>query len=416
MDKVVLAYSGGLDTSVAVKWIKEEYGLDVITCTINIGQEKDWGSVKRRAEASGAIKSIVIDARQDFVDYIIWPALQAGAVYEGKYPLATALGRYLMAKILVDTAREEGAVAVAHGCTGKGNDQVRFDVSVNILDPDMKIIAPVREWDMTSRDEEIEYAREHGIEIDFENKTYSTDENIWGKSIECGPLEDPCNEPPEEIYMLTKSVKDTPDEPEYVEIEFEHGIPVALNGMKMTGLDLILKLDEIAGNHGVGRIDHVENRTVGLKSREIYEAPAAVVLHLAHQELESLVLAKDQARVKAYITQQYSDMIYSGLWFSGLHRDLRAFVVSSQQNVTGTVRVKLHKGNCRIAGRKSPYSLYDKALATYERGSTYNQANALGFIYIHGLTARTQAEKQLKSELAGPKDNIFLPGSGKKVD
>jgi argininosuccinate synthase len=409
VDKVVLAYSGGLDTSVAVKWIKENYGYDVIACTINIGQEKEWTSIEQRAKAAGAIKSIVVDARQDFVDYLIWPALQAGALYEGKYPLATALGRYLMSSILVETARKEGAVAIAHGCTGKGNDQVRFDVSINILGPEIKIIAPVREWDMTSRDEEIEYAREHGIELEFENKTYSTDENIWGKSIECGPLEDPWNEPPEDMYMLTRSVKDTPDEPEYVEIEFEQGIPVALNGMKMSGLDLILKLDEIAGRHGVGRIDHVENRTVGLKSREIYEAPAAVVLHLAHQELESLVLSKDQARAKQYISTLYSDMIYQGLWFTGLHRDLRAFIVSNQQNVTGTVRLKLHKATCKIAGRKSPYSLYDKVLATYEKGSTYNQANAVGFIYVHGLNARTQAEKQLKPELSGAKDPIFLP-------
>lgn len=411
MDKVVLAYSGGLDTSVSVKWIKEKYNLDVIALTINIGQEKDWDNVRHRAEKSGAIKAIVVDARQTFVESVVWPALQAGAIYEGKYPLATALGRYLMSKIMVDVAKQEGAVAVAHGCTGKGNDQVRFDVSVNILAPELRIIAPVREWNMT-RDEEVAYAREHGIEIDFENKKYSTDENLWGKSIECGELEDPWVEPPDDVWMLTKSIEEAPDQPEYVVFDFEQGIPVAMNGERIGGVEMIEKLSTIAGRHGVGRIDHVENRTVGLKSREIYEAPAAVVLHLAHQELESLVLSKEQARAKQYISTLYSDMIYSGLWFSSLHRDLRAFVLSNQQNVTGTVRVKLHKGTCRIAGRKSQFSLYDKALATYEKGSTYDPANALGFIYIHGLSARTQAEKQLKPELSGGRDRIFLPESG----
>lgn len=408
-NKVVLAYSGGLDTSVAVKWIREKYGLEVVTLTINIGQEKDWDAVCTKAKKTGAIKALVVDARDIFVESLVFPSLQAGALYEGKYPLATALGRPLMAKLLVDAAKEEGATAVAHGCTGKGNDQVRFDVAIGLLDSSLKIIAPVREWKMT-RDEEVQYAKEHDIEIgEIRNNLYSTDENLWGRSIECGALEDPWIEPPADAFKLTKSVAEAPAEPCYVDIGFEKGVPVSLDGKAMGGVALVTKLGELAGKHGVGRIDHVENRLVGIKSREIYEAPAATVLHLAHRELESMTLSKEQARLKSIISQQYADMIYNGLWFSGLHMDMRAFVLSSQRHVTGNVRVKLHRGSCSVAGRKSPFSLYQKQLATYEKGDQFDSSAALGFIYVHGLGVRTQGEKQLKLGREEGKD-ILLDG------
>ncbi len=409
-NKVVLAYSGGLDTSVAVKWIKEKYGLDVVALAIDIGQKKDWEGLKRKALKFGAIKAEVRDARELFVHSLVFPALQAGALYEQKYPLATALGRPLIAKLMVDLAHEEGAVAVAHGCTGKGNDQVRFDLAVQILGPELKIIAPARGWKMT-REEEVAYARAHGIEIEEESgkSVYSTDENLWGRSIECGPLEDAFAEPPPDTYKLTRAIGDAPAEAEYVEVGFEKGIPVSVNGKRMGGAELVGLLAEKAGAHGVGRIDHVENRLVGIKSREIYEAPAAVVLHLAHQELESMTLSKEQQRLKALIAPHYADMIYNGLWFSGLHRDLRAFVVSSQEFVTGMVRVMLHRGNCRVAGRKSPHSLYDRQLATYDKGDQFDASAALGFIYVHGLSARTQAGKQLGHDSAATRD-ILIEG------
>lgn len=408
-DRVVLAYSGGLDTSVAVKWIREKYELDVVTLTINIGQEKDWNAVCEKAKKTGAIKALVVDARDTFVESLVFPALQAGALYEGKYPLATALGRPLMAKLLVDAAKKEGATAVAHGCTGKGNDQVRFDVAIGLLDSGLKIIAPVREWKMT-RDEEVEYATQHGIEIgEVKKNLYSTDENLWGRSIECGALEDPWVEPPADVFKLTKSVDDAPDQAQYVDIGFERGIPVSLDGKEMGGVTLIETLGALAGKHGIGRIDHVENRLIGIKSREIYEAPAATVLHAAHRELESLTLSKEQARLKTMISQQYADMIYNGLWFSGLHMDMRALVLSSQRHVTGNVRVKLHRGVCSPVGRKSPFSLYQKQLATYGKGDEFDSPAALGFIYVHGLGSKTQGEKQLKLGKQEGKD-ILLEG------
>ncbi len=408
-DRAVLAYSGGLDTSVAVKWIKEKYGLDVVTLTINIGQEKDWDAVCVKAKKTGAIKALVVDAREIFVESLVFPSLQAGALYEGTYPLATALGRPLMAKLLVDAARENGAMAVAHGCTGKGNDQVRFDVAIGLLDPTLKIIAPVREWKMT-RDEEVQYAKDHGIEIgEVKENLYSIDENLWGRSIECGALEDPWVEPPADVFKLTNSVVDSPDEASCVDIGFEKGVPISLDGKEMGGVSLIEKVSALAGKHGIGRIDHVENRLVGIKSREIYEAPAAIVLHMAHRELESLTLSKEQARLKSTISQQYADMIYNGLWFSGLHMDMRAFVLSSQRHVTGNVKVKMHRGSCAVVGRKSPYSLYQKQLATYEKGDEFDSSAARGFIYVHGLGSRTQGENQL---MLGRQDggDILLEG------
>lgn len=393
-DKVVLAYSGGLDTSVAIKWLEEKYRVDVIALTIDVGNARDFSAIKQKALQVGAVKALVIDAKEVFVNHFIFPALQADALYEGQYPLATALSRPLMAKLLVDTAVGEGASAVAHGCTGKGNDQVRFEVSISALSPRLKIIAPAREWGM-SREETINYAQRHGIPVAITAASpYSIDENLWGRSIECGVLEDPWVEPPEEVFTWTKSPAQTPDEPSYVEISFEKGIPVTLNGEKMDGVSLIRRLNELAGGHGVGRIDHLENRLVGIKSREVYEAPAAAVLLQAHQALEAITLSKEQLRFKQKVAMEYADLIYNGLWFTQLHQDLAAYVQSSQRYVTGTVRLKLFKGNCTVVGRKSPFSLYNYRLATYERGDQFDQGASPGFIHIWGLPTRIQAQVQ----------------------
>lgn len=401
-EKVILAYSGGLDTSVAVHWLKEKYNMDVITLTIDVGNEKDFNIVQEKALKVGAIKALVRDAKELFIKYFVWPALQADALYEGQYPLATALSRPLMAKLLVDVAHEEGAVAVAHGCTGKGNDQVRFDVGVSTLDPRLKIIAPAREWGMT-REQTIAYAKKYSIPIPVTvGSPYSTDENLWGRSIECGMLEDPWNEPPEEIFTMTASPQKAPAEPDYVEVTFKQGVPVSLDGEIMDGVSLVKKLNEQAGKHGVGRIDHLENRLVGIKSREIYEAPAAVALLKAHLALEAMTLSKQQVRFKEKVTQEYADLIYNGLWFTSLHQDLAAYIQSTQRHVTGTVRMKLFKGSCQVVGRKSPKSLYNFALATYDKGDKFDQGSSLGFIHIWGLPVKLQAQVQLLGETEGP--------------
>ncbi len=393
-DKVVLAYSGGLDTSVAIKWLKEKYNLDVVALTIDVGNERDFSVIRQKALKVGAIKAIVIDAKETFVNHFVFLALQAGAIYEGQYPLATALSRPLMAKLLVDIVLEEEASAVAHGCTGKGNDQVRFEVSINALSPHLKIIAPAREWGMT-REETINYAQRYGIPVPITVASpYSIDENLWGRSIECGVLEDPWAEPPEEAYTWTMSPSETPDKPGYVEISFEKGIPVTMDGQKLDGVSLIRRLNELAGEHGVGRIDHVENRLVGIKSREIYEAPAATVLLQAHQALEAMTLAKEQLRFKQKVAVEYADLIYNGLWFTSLHQDLAAYVKSSQRFVSGTVRLKLFKGSSSVVGRKSPFSLYSYGLATYDKGDEFDQSASPGFIHIWGLPVRTQAQVQ----------------------
>jgi len=407
-DKVVLAYSGGLDTSVAIRWLQEKYHLEVIAVTIDVGNERDFSGIRQKALNVGAIKAEVIDAKELFVKYFIFPALQADAVYEGQYPLATALSRPLMAKLVVETALAEGATAVAHGCTGKGNDQVRFEVAINALAPNLRVIAPAREWGMT-REETIEYAQRHNIPVPITaSSPYSIDENLWGKSIECGVLEDPWAEPPEEVFTWTKSPSEAPDKPQYVEIGFEKGIPVSVDGQEMDGVSLIRHLNELAGKHGVGRIDHVENRLVGIKSREIYEAPAAVVLLQAHQALEAITLSKDQLRFKQKVAQECADLIYNGLWFSALNRDLAAYVLSSQRHVTGTVRLKLFKGSSQVVGRKSPKSLYSFSLATYDKGDEFDQSAAAGFIHLWGLPVRTQAQVQLIGEAEGPL-NITAP-------
>ncbi len=396
MEKVVLAYSGGLDTSVAIRWLGERYDLEVITLTADLGaNDRDLETIKAKATKIGAVKAHVVDAKELFVRHFIFPALQAGAIYEGEYPLATALARPLIAKLLVDAARDEGASYVAHGCTGKGNDQVRFDVAVAALAPELKVIAPIREWKM-SRDEEIEYADTHGIPVPTTvSNPYSIDQNLWGRSIECGVLEDPWNEPPEDIFQWTKSPGDAPSQPLYVDVEFERGIPVALNGERMDGVSLIGALNRLAGEHGVGRIDHVENRLIGIKSREVYEAPAAVTLHKAHAALEALTLSKDSARFKTIVASHYADLVYNGLWFSSLHQDLAAYIASSQRHVTGSVRMKLFRGTCLSVGRSSPNSLYNHALATYDRGDAFDSTAAAGFIKLWGLPLRTQAQVQM---------------------
>ncbi len=411
-DKVILAYSGGLDTSVMVPWIGEKYNMDVVTFTVDLGQGEDIERIRQKALKTGAIDAVALDARNLFVDHFVWPALMAGAVYEGKYPLATALGRPLIAKLMVDTAHEHGAKAVAHGCTGKGNDQVRFDVTFQTLDPSLKIIAPVREWKM-SRPEEIEFAKKHGIPVEATKESpYSLDLNLWGRSCEAGVLEDPWEEPPEGAYGWTVAPEKAPDQSEYVEIEFERGRPVGLNGERVDGVPLIERLNKLGGKHGVGRIDHVENRLVGIKSRELYEAPAGVILHDAHRELESLVLSKQAVRFKTFVAQEYADIIYNGLWFNAFHQDLFAFVQSNQRFVSGFVRVKLFKGKATVVGRRSEHSLYSKKLATYESGDAFDHDAAKGFIRLWGLGQQTQARQQLLKggrgfEMPG------LPGPGK---
>ncbi len=412
-DKVVLAYSGGLDTSVSIKWIPEKYGLDVITLTVDVGNERDMAAIQAKALKVGAKKALVVDAKEPFVHYFLWPALQAGAKYEGVYPLATALARPLISKLLVDVARSEGASYVAHGSTGKGNDQVRFDVSIMALAPELKIIAPVREWRMT-RDDEVEYARKNDIPISVSaGGPYSVDLNLWGRSIECGVLEDPWSEPPEEVFAWTKAPDKTPAEPCYMEIEFEKGIPVAIDGKKMGGVELIEYLTAIGGEYGVGRIDHVENRLVGIKSREIYEAPAAVILHDAHRSLEDMTMTKDAARFKELVAERYSQLIYEGMWFSSLHQDLAAYVASSQRHVSGTIRVKLHRGHCTVVGRKSPVSLYSLSLATYDRADQFDHSAAIGFIKLWGLPLKVQAEVQMLQEPPAETPAIAPPILGK---
>lgn len=392
VEKVTLAYSGGLDTSVAIKWLREKYGLEVVALLVDLGVGKDLTPLKEKALRIGAVKAEVIEARELFVRDFIFPALQADALYEGQYPLATALARPLISKLLVELAHREGAAAVAHGCTGKGNDQVRFDVSIAALDPQLKIVAPAKEWQM-SREEEMAYARRHDIPLpDVPTSPYSIDENLWGRSIECGVLENPWTQPPEEVFSWVKSPEEAPNEPAYLEIEFEKGIPTKLDGEALVGAALIEKLNELAGRHGVGRIDHVESRVVGIKSREVYEAPAAWVLLQAHQALEALTLSRDQLRFKSKVAQEYADLIYGGLWFSSLREDLDAYVQSSQRFITGKVRVKLFKGSCQVVGRESPYSLYDLDLATYEQGDKFDHSASKGFTYIWGLPLRTRAK------------------------
>ncbi len=393
-EKIVLAYSGGLDTSVAVRWLKEERGYEVIALTADVGMQRQREEAQSRALTAGASKFIWRDVQETFVRHFVFPALAAGAVYQGHYPLATALSRPLIALELVEVARAEGATAVGHGCTGKGNDQVRLEVSVQALAPELRIVAPVRDWEM-DREGEIAYAQEHSIPVTVtRDSPYSIDENLWGRSIECGVLEDPWQEPPPDVYEWTVAPAEAPDAPAYVEIGFEAGLPVSLDGRETDPVKLVLRLNEMAGEHGVGRVDMVEDRLVGIKSREIYEAPAAVTLLAAHEGLEALTLSKDQRRLRARVGQEYAELIYNGLWFTAHHQDLAAYVQSVQRHVTGTVRVKLYKGSATVVGRKSPKSLYDYSLATYESSDRFDRSAAAGFIQIWGLPVRVQAQAQ----------------------
>ncbi|MFC1955844.1 argininosuccinate synthase [Chloroflexota bacterium] len=393
-DKVVLAYSGGVDTSVAVKWLQENYKMDVIAFSVDIGNEPDFPAIREKALKLGAVNALVKDARDAFVEQYVLPALQANALYEGQYPLATALGRPLIAELLVEVAKSEGASAVAHGCTGKGNDQVRFEVSVAALAPGLKIIAPAREWGM-NREETIDYAQRNGIPIPITAASpYSIDQNLWGRAIECGVLEDPWVEPPDDAFLWTKSLAEAPNKPDYVEIGFEQGLPVTVGGKRMDGIALIEKLNEVAGKHGVGRIDHIEDRVVGIKSREVYEAPAAIALIQAHKALEAMTLSREQLQFKQTVDARYSDLVYDGLWFASLREDLSAYVHSSQRFVSGGVRLKLFKGGSVVVGRKSPKSLYNYGLATYDKGDVFDHSAAAGFIKLWGLSARTQAHVQ----------------------
>ncbi|MFJ7952635.1 argininosuccinate synthase [Lysinibacillus sp. NPDC096418] len=382
--KVVLAYSGGLDTSVAIPWLKEQ-GWDVIAVCLDVGEGKDLEFIKNKALQVGAVESYMVDAKDEFADEYALVSLQAHTWYEQKYPLVSALSRPLISKKLVEIANEVNADAVAHGCTGKGNDQVRFEVSIKALNPDLEVLAPVREWGW-SRDEEIEYAMKHNVPIPATlDSPFSIDQNLWGRANEAGVMEDPWVSPPEEAYGLTVSVENAPNEAEFVEIEFVAGKPVALNGKEMKLADLIQELNAVAGAHGVGRIDHVENRLVGIKSREVYEIPGAKVLLTAHKELEDLTLVKELAHFKPVIEKKLSELIYDGLWFSPLRDALQAFLAESQQYVNGTVRVKLYKGHAIVEGRKSPNSLYSEKLATYSKEDQFNHASAVGFIELWGL-------------------------------
>jgi argininosuccinate synthase len=391
-EQIILAYSGGLDTSVAVKWIQEKYGYDVIALGLDVGEGKDLVAIKTKALNVGAIKAIMIDAKELLAKDYILPALKANCLYEGKYPLSSALSRPLISKLLVEVAEKEGAVAVAHGCTGKGNDQVRFEVSVQALNPSLKVVAPVREWGMT-RDEEIKYAEENGIPIpvDLENP-FSIDANIWGRACEAGVLENPWNEAPEAAFDWTNPIELTPDAAEYIEIEFEQGVPTALNGKKLPLVQLIESLNQLGGKHGVGRIDHIENRLVGIKSREVYENPAALILINAHKELEFLTLPREVTQFKAQVDQQMAKIIYEGLWYSPLKNALDAFIDETQKVVSGTVRVKLYKGNHIVVGRKSAHSLYNEELATYSKGDAFDHNAAVGFIKLWGLPTKIYSE------------------------
>lgn len=399
VNKVVLAYSGGLDTSIIIHWLRQNYGCQVVAFAADVGQFELTGKaghtvsdLKRKAIAAGASKVYVQDLKDEFVQDYVFPTLKANAVYEGKYLLSAALSRPLIAKKLVEIAKKEKADAVAHGCTGKGNDQVRFELTFKALNPELKILAPLREWEMVSRQEEIEYAKRYKIPVSAgKEKPYSIDRNLWGVCIECGPLEDPWKEPPEDAYQITTLPEKAPSKPVYLDIYFKQGIPTKIDGKLLSPVELIKKLNRIGGAQGIGRLDLVENRVVGIKSREIYEAPAATILYLAHRELESLTLDRDTFHYKELIGPRYAELVYCGLWESALKKTIDAFVSATQEKVTGTVRVKLYKGNLWVVGRKSPYSLYQKRLATYGAEDKFDRTAAKGFIDLLGLPLEVKA-------------------------
>ncbi|WP_428421636.1 argininosuccinate synthase [Paraeggerthella hominis] len=397
-DKVVLAYSGGLDTSCCIKWLQVEKDLDVIAVVGDVGQEHEGlEKIKQKALKSGALECIVVDMRQTFVQEYLSKALAANAMYENKYPLVSALSRPLISKHLVDAAHAFGAKYIAHGCTGKGNDQVRFEASITMLDPDLEILSPVREWDLKTRPEEMEWAQQHGIEVPTTKKSpYSIDDNLWGRAIECGVLEDPWAEPPADIYAMTADPVEAPDEPQYVEIEFMRGLPYMLDGNQKSFLGIIYALNEIAGKHGYGRIDMIENRLVGVKSRECYEVPGALSLIQAHKALEDLVLECEVLHFKLGMEQAWAKCVYNGQWFSPLKEAIDAFLLNTQRCLCGTVRLKFYKGSCTVVGRRSSYSLYDYALATYDADDVFDHEAAKGFIQLNTLSAKTWASNRRK--------------------
>jgi len=402
-DKIVLAYSGGLDTSVMIRWLREKYDLRVVTMTIDLGQQENLTEIAKKSKLVGAINHYTVDARREFVEDYVFPAIKANALYENKYPVSTALARPLIAKKLVEIAHKENAVGVAHGCTGKGNDQVRFEVAIKAYDSNLKVIAPVREWNL-SRDEEIKYAERNSIPVptDIDNP-YSVDQNLWGRSVECGTLEEPLAEPPEGAYEWTISPENAPAKPEYLIIEFDNGIPVSINGTRQTPVEMIKQLNLIGGKHGIGRIDHIEDRLVGIKSREVYECPAALILIEAHRELEKMVLTRHEVWFKQHIDNEWSNLVYTGLWNDPLRDDIDGFIERTQERVSGAIRLKLYRGSVHVVGRSSPMSLYDHDLATYNGESTFNQAWSEGFIQIWGMpTVVANARKrQQQAKLLG---------------
>lgn len=389
-EKLILAYSGGLDTSVAIAWLKKDY--NVVAVCMDVGEGKDLDFIHDKALTIGAVESHVLDVKDEFAEEYVLPALQAHAYYEQKYPLVSALSRPIIAKKLVEIAHKTGATAIAHGCTGKGNDQVRFEVAIAALDPSLKVVAPVREWKW-AREEEIKFAIEHGVPVPANlDSPYSVDQNLWGRANECGVLENPWNEAPEDAFGITSAVEDAPDTPEYVEIEFKEGKPVAIDGQEMKLADLIQKLNVMAGAHGIGRIDHVENRLVGIKSREIYECPGAVTLLAAHKEIEDLTLVREVSHFKPILENELSNLIYNALWFSPATKSILAYIKETQKVVNGTAKVKLYKGSARVVARKSPNSLYDENLATYTSADSFDQDAAIGFIKLWGLPTQVNSQ------------------------
>ena len=397
--KIVCAYSGGLDTSVMIPWLRENYGVEIITYTGDLGQGDDLPAIRRKALDTGASFAVVDDLRERFVNEFIWPAVKASAVYEGMYPLHTALGRPLLAQRLVEVALEHGADAIAHGCTGKGNDQIRFEVTAKALAPQLGIVAPLREWELVTRELEVDYAVERGIPIPItKEKPYSIDQNIWGCAIECGEMEDLWVEPPADAWMMTKDPSHAPKGSIEMIIGFQDGIPVSIDNRAMGGVELLEYLNDIAGQFGVGRIDMVENRVVGLKSREVYEAPSATLLHMAHTELERITLDRATFNYKRKISQDFANIIYDGTWFGPLRDCMQAFIDHSQQHVTGEVRIRVSAGLARITGRRSAFSLYDEGLATYSKGDTFDRTAAKGFIDLYALSYQTVAQARRKQE------------------
>jgi len=391
-DKIIVAYSGGLDTSVMVKWLSLKYDGEIIAVCGDLGQKDELLGLEEKALKTGASKFILMDLKHEFITEYVWKALKAGALYEGAYPMACAIGRPLLAKMLTEIAQQEGADIIAHGCTGKGNDQVRFEVGIQTLAPDIKIEAPLRTWEFKSREEEMEYAQQHNIPVKAKKDSpYSIDENLWGIAVECGVLEDPMMPPPEDAFQITVNPKEAPGESEIISIHFDKGIPVWVNGIHFDPVTLVSELNKIGGRNGIGRMDLIENRVVGIKSREIYEAPAAVILHNAHHELEKLILDKETFRYKQDVSNKIANLIYDGLWFSPLFNSLMAFVDSTQENITGEIVLELYKGNITILSRNSDYSLYNKELATYTSEDTFDHKASEGFIKIYGLPYKTMS-------------------------